>query len=101
MTGLSVMRTSFFTTGNSSLGPREQLTPTTSASGEAVSAKDSTPQPVNVRSPSANVMHAMTGRSQFSRAASRAARSSARSLIVSTSTTSASRPARTARAYTS
>ena len=54
-------------------GPSEQFTPTASARGEAVMAKQSAAQPVNVLPLCSKVIEQITGRSVFSRAASRAA----------------------------
>ena len=100
--GRLVQSASSFTTGSSSFGPREQLTPIASTpSPSRVNAIDCTDTPVNVLWFISNVIVTMTGRSEFSFAASTPALTSSRSVIVSNTMRSASLPAFISCAYIS
>ena len=91
-------------TGSNSFGPSEQLTPMASTpSPSRVSAIDGTIHPVNVLLFISNVIVHIIGRSEFSFAASTAAFTSSRSVIVSNTTRSAPAllPAFTTSAYIS
>ena len=84
MMGLSVQRRSSRASATSSRGPTEQLKPMASTpSPSSVSAMAGTVTPVNVRPFSPKVMVTHTGRSVHSRAASTAAFTSYKSLMVS------------------
>ena len=90
------------TTGYNSSGPNEQLTPSASTpSPSIVSAIEDTWQPVKVLIFCSKVIVQIIGSSVFSFAASTAALSSNKSVIVSNTMTSASRPAITCSLYIS
>ena len=89
-TGRLVHLESSSITGSNSLGPSEQFTPSASTpSPAAVSANADIWQPVNVRIFSSKVIVVITGSELFSFAASTAALTSSRSVIVSNTTRSA------------
>ena len=90
ISGLSVQSASSRTSGISSAGPREQLKPIASTPRpSSVSAIAGTVTPRNVRPVASNVIVTQTGRRVCSFAASTAALTSYRSLIVSITTRSA------------
>ena len=104
MTGRLVHFASSSITGSNSFGPSEQLTPIASTpSPDTVSAKADIWHPVNVRIFSSNVIVVIIGSELFSFAASTAALTSKRSVIVSNTTRSAPAfsPAFTISAYIS